>query len=55
MGDEKGRVRDQRIHTTSGNALLDRHILRLARVLRFDPGVETEPFWVKISLGHKLR
>lgn len=52
---EEGRVQERRIHTTSGNAVLDRHILRVARVLRFDPGVETEPFWVKINLGHKLR
>lgn len=52
---EEGRVQEQRIHTTSGSAVLDRHILRVARVLRFDPGAETEPFWVKINLGHKLR
>ena len=53
--DVRGRVLDRKIHTTSGNGMLDRVILRSARVVRFSPEGRSDPIWIAIRLGYRRR
>ena len=53
--DVRGRILERKIHTTSGNRMLDRVILQAARVLRFSPEGRSDPVWVLIDLGYRRR
>ena len=53
--DVRGRILERKIHTTSGNRMLDRAILQAARILRFSAEGRSDPVWVLIDLGYKRR